>query len=176
MKKTVFILIYTLLIFSMLSCDFRQKLSDKKLQELYEEAKNTINDSNEEILYYDYSNEFIYIKKDGDEYFSDLTLSDLATEAQNFKQSIKYMLNNMSPNEMDGYKIRTNIKYFINLKYEPETINNLFKTQVESVHINYYDNSNIGIEISAFDNEQNYKIELIIGSINLDDYSVVKEV
>ena len=176
MKKVVFILICTILILSMLSCDFRQKLSDKKLQELYEEAKNAINDSDKDFLYYDYSNSFVYIKKEDTEYFSDLTLNDLAISAQDFKQNIKYMLNNMTPNEMDGYKTSTKVKYFVSLQYEPETINDLFKTQVESVHINCYDNSNIGIEISAFDNENNYKIELIIGDINIENYSVVERV
>lgn len=85
---------------------------------------------------------------------------------------IIYIIDNYHPLFITGYKINTQVEYFLNIKYNFSLIKKDIYLSIKDCHLSLYKKQNTGIEIIIInDDTLTYSIKLIIGNINLSKYN-----
>lgn len=173
MKKIFFLILTFFSIFILISCDYRKPLSEKKCNELYNYIIEQCNLKNvNEYLYHDYYEEFLLIKK-GEELYCSKNLAFFENyDYSIYFDHIQFISHNYKPLFITGYKIDTQVEYFLNIKYDFLKIKEDIGLSINNYNLSLYKNQNIGIELMINnDDVSTYSIEIIVGNIDLSKYN-----
>lgn len=172
MKKKIFISLLCISILFLISCDSRKQLSKKRCKEIYNYAKENFNPYEEnDFLYYDYSIELLVIKKEGQLYCNKDSSFIEGYDYYRYIYDIQYIIKNIEPLDITGYKITSKVECFVSITYDFELIKEKTSLEIINFDIAIYENSNIGVDITIFNDEMlTYRIGIIVGDIELSKY------
>ena len=172
MKKIFFIILTIVGIFILTACDYRAKLSKNKCDEIYNHITENFNQYEAtDYLFYDYSTELLLINKNGSLYCNKDSSFLETYDYNKYITDIEYIINNFEPLGITGYKIDSQVEYFVNVEYDYKLIEEKTNLKINNFTLLLYKNSNIGVEIEICTDEMyKYSIGMIIGNIDLSHY------
>ena len=166
--KVILIVSYLLIL---TTCDPRIELSDSKCVDIYDTIVDEINNKKDmDFVYYDYSIDFLLIKKEN-KYYSNRDLSTIANDdSDTVINCILNIVINMEPVSMSGYLIDTDVKYTLNLIYDFDLIKTNYKFDVTNMNMFYCKDTRVGVEITINENLDTSVICFVVGEVQLSDY------